>query len=234
MAQAVAARSYAVASRYAPYAQICDTTTCELYRGRAFQPTGGTTIDEEGTTQYASTDQAVASTAGEVRVFSAGGGGPAGTIASTEFSSSTGGYTAGGTFPAVIDAGDATASNPNHSWTATVPATTIESAFGAGLGTLSSVQITGRNGLGDLGGRVTTMSLQFSGGAVTTTGTRFAGAVGLKSSWFTVTAQPSTPAGSPPVLPVAKTPPAPVVTGYVVLTSDGSVYAFNGAVPHGS
>jgi len=233
MAQAVAARSYAMASDYAPYAQICDSTACQLYRGRAFQPTGGTTIDEEGTPQFASTDQAVASTTGEVRVFAGGAGGPAGTIALTEFSSSTGGYTAGGTFPAVPDAGDATASNPNHTWTATVPAMAIEAAFGAGLGRLSSVQITGRNGLGDLGGRVTTMTLQFSGGAVTTTGTRFAGAVGLKSDWFTVTDQATSPV-TVPEAPLTKVPDVPAVTGYDVLTRNGSVYAFDGAVSYGS
>jgi len=240
MAQAVAARSYALADDYAPYAQVCDTTACQLYRGRAFQPTGGTMIDEEGTTQFAATDQAVTATAGEVRVFSAGGGGPAGTIARTEFSSSTGGYTAGGTFPAVPDAGDATTSNPNHAWTTTVPAATIESAFGSGLGMLRSVQVSARNGLGDLGGRVTSMTLQFGGGSVTTTGTAFAASVGLKSNWFAVTAQPLSPvAGAPapapapaPVVPVV--PVVPVATGYDVLTSTGSVYAFDGAVAYGS
>ncbi len=238
MAQAVAARSYALASAYAPYAKTCDTTACQVYRGRAFQPTGGAMIDEEGTAEFASTDQAVTSTAGEIRVFSAGGGGPAGTVALTEYSSSTGGYTAGGVFPAVPDTGDATASNPNHTWSATVPATTIESAFGAGLGTAcQSVLVTARNGLGDMGGRVTTMTLHFTGGPVTTTGASFAGAVGLKSNWFTVTAQPGSPATSAPAAsapatsaPAASAPAAPVTTGYDVLTSDGSVYAFDGAV----
>jgi len=236
MAQAVAARSYALASSYAPYATTCDTTTCQVYRGRAFQPTGGTMIDEEGTAEFASTDQAVTSTAGEIRVFSAGGGGPAGTVAWTEYSSSTGGYTAGGVFPAVPDTGDATASNPNHTWNATVPATTIESAFGTGLGRLTSVQVTGRNGFGDLGGRVTTLTLHFTGGPVTTTGTSFAGAVALKSNWFTVTAQPGSPATSAPTTsaPTTSAPAAPLTTGYDVLTSNGSVYAFDGAVPHGS
>ncbi len=59
------------------------------------------------------TDQAVASTSGQVR--RAGNG----AISRTEFSSSSGGWTAGGVFPAVEDAGDNTAINPNRNWSVT-------------------------------------------------------------------------------------------------------------------
>jgi len=218
-AQAVAARSYALASDYEPWAQTCDTTACQVYAGRAFETQSGTFTDLEGTPEFASSDDAVASTAGEIRVWAPGGSGPVGTTALTEYSSSTGGYTAGGAFPAVPDAGDAVSANPNHTWTTQVPASAIEAAFGSGLGSLESVQITGRNGLGDLGGRVTTMNLVFASGEVQTTGDGFAAALGLLSNWFTVTAQAAAPR------------PAP---GYHVLTADGQVYAFGGAPSWGS
>jgi len=226
MVQAVAARSYSLAEDRWTYAKTCDTTSCQVYGGRAFQTNTGTYVDLEGTPEYAYSDQAVAQTAGEIRVFTASGSGTQGTVARTEFSSSTGGYTAGGTFPAVIDDGDATSSNPNHTWTDSVASSDIEAAYGAGRGTLVSVQVTGRNGLGDMGGRVTSMVLHFSGGDVTTTGASFAGAMGLRSDWFAVTSQPSTvpPPG----------PPATEADPYHVLTRDGSVYAFNGATNSGS
>ena len=226
MAQAVAARSYGLAEGYSTYAKSCDTTACQVYAGRAFQANDGSYQDLEGTTEFASSDQAVSATAGEVRVFAAGSGGPAGTVALTEFSSSTGGYTAGGAFPAVTDDGDSVAENPNHTWTATVSTSDIESAFGAAMGALQAVQVTGRNGLGDLGGRVTSMSLVFAAGTVETSGDRFAAELGLRSDWFTVTAQPI-------VSPPAATPPAGPPR-YHVLLADGRVYAFGGAPDHGS
>jgi len=143
-------------------------------------------------------------------------------VALTQFSSSTGGYTAGGVFPAVPDAGDATVSNPNHTWAQTVPSSAIESAFAPGRGALTAVNVTSRNGLGDLGGRVLSLELVFTGGTATTTGNAFAAAVGLRSNWFAVTAQPT------PTTP----PPAP--SGYHVLTRDGTVGAYGGAPTYGS
>lgn len=226
LAQAVAARSYALAEERWPYARTCDTTSCQVYGGRAFQASDGTYVDLEGTTEYAPSDQAVLQTAGEVRLVTPRGGGPAPAIARTEFSSSTGGYSAGGTFPAVPDDGDATSSNPNHTWAAQVPASAVESAFGAGLGPLLSLEVTGRNGLGDLGGRVTTLVLHFTGGDVRGTGPGLAAAVGLRSDWFEVMSQPTHP--SPPGTPQQESDP------YHALTADGTVYAFNGATDLGS
>ncbi len=52
-AQAVAARSYALAASYSPWAKTCSTSTCQVYRGRAFQPTGGAVGDLEGTATFA-------------------------------------------------------------------------------------------------------------------------------------------------------------------------------------
>jgi SpoIID/LytB domain protein len=201
-AQAVASRSYGLAENRWPYAKTCDTTACQVYGGRAMQTSDGTFTDLEGTPQYAATDGAVAQTAGEVRMLN-------GAVARTEFSSSTGGYTAGGTFPAVVDSGDAIAANPNHTWNATVGVDTVEAAFGQGMGALESVTATARNGLGDWGGRVQSMALQFASGTVAVTGPHFAAALGLPSDWFTITNN--------------------VPTGYQVLTADGAVYGFGGA-----
>ena len=84
-------------------------------------------------------------------------------MARTQYSSSTGGYTAGGTFAAVPDLGDSVcvpgACNPHHTWQAQVPVSAIESAYPQ-IGTLESVGVTQRNNLGDLGGRVLEMTLQ--------------------------------------------------------------------------
>ncbi len=97
------------------------------------------------TLEDARTDRAVTETIGQVRIDSKGA------VARTEFSSSTGGYTAGGVFPAVPDDGDAIAANPNVAWVASVSGDAIEQAYPQ-LGVLVSVTVTGRNGLGPFGG----------------------------------------------------------------------------------
>ena len=88
-AQAVAASSYALAeggesgTRFG-FAKTCDTTQCQVYGGAGL---GG--VSREAPT----TDLAIALTANVVRRFGDG------TLARTEFSSSTGGWTAGGHLP---------------------------------------------------------------------------------------------------------------------------------------
>ena len=119
-AQAVAARSYVMAGlgSYGGYADTCDLD-CQTYRGIA--------------NESALTDLAVDDTPGEVMEF------PGGAVAATQYSASTGGYTAPGAFPAVADAGDSVcvpgACNPNHTWTTSVPVSTIDATWPA-LGTL--------------------------------------------------------------------------------------------------
>src|SRR5829696_6337007 len=117
-AQAVAARSYAAAEARAPWAGTCDTTSCQVYGGAALQDAGApfTLLEDRRS------DAAVAGTAGTARMRG-------GAVARTEFSSSTGGWTAGGTFPAVPDAGDGYAGNPYHAWRATVPVAAVEAAY---------------------------------------------------------------------------------------------------------
>jgi SpoIID/LytB domain protein len=179
MAQAVAARSYALAygTRPSSGASICDSESCQVYGGAVEMPYGTGVVK---VLEDRRTDAAVAGTAGVV--LKMGGGG----IARAEFSSSTGGWTAGGTFPAVEDTGDATASNPYHNWTTSIPATTVASALGTGP--IRSMTVTSRNGLGADGGRVLTMVVQDTSGATKSfTGDQVRIALGLKSNWFTPT-----------------------------------------------
>ena len=210
-AQAVAARSYAL-SYVASSGQICDTQSCQVYGGDP---------DLGPDAAYASySDSAVTSTAGQVLRCSAGSAcGAAGTYALAEYSSSTGGYTAGGAFPAVPDLGDATPSNPNHDWTTSVSVASIQSAYPQ-IGELTNIAVTQRNGLGDLGGRVLSMVLSGTAGTVTVSGQDFAWAVGLMSDWFAISQPLTGPLGG--------------VDGYWVVGSDGSVLTFGAAPNYGS
>ena len=169
-AQAVAARSYAMGEARASYAKTCDTTSCQVYGGRAHRVAGGSIIIDEAV----QTDAAIAATSGQVRRTSSGA------IARTEFSSSTGGWTAGGTFPSVIDEGDDTASNPNHTWTTTVTSSQLQARYG--LGVLQSASITSRSTVDDR--TVTGVRLVFANGTVTRTGEQMRADWGLRSTWF--------------------------------------------------
>ncbi|MDP1819361.1 MAG: SpoIID/LytB domain-containing protein [Acidimicrobiales bacterium] len=169
-AQAVAARSYA-ASETARFtgADTCDTIQCQVYAGAG--------------SERATTDAAIAATAGEVRMKGSA-------VARTEFSSSTGGYTAGGTFPAVVDDGDGVASNsnPHHTWSTQIESSKLESAYPT-IGDLQRIEVLERNGLGyhGDGGRVRRVRLVGASANVEVTGDAFRSAAGLKSDWFTAT-----------------------------------------------
>jgi SpoIID/LytB domain protein len=203
-AQAVSARSYSYAESRSTWAQTCDTTACQVYGGAGVNYT---------TQEDRRTDAAVAATAHVVLRSSLG------LIARAEFSSSTGGYTAGGVFPAVPDDGDIV--SPYHDWTAAVPATTIASAFG--VGALTDIRVTQRNGLGADGGRATTVVVTGTTKRVTVTGDAVRSALGLKSDWFSVTVAPA--AGPAPT-------PAPVQP--TVFRASGNVVGASAdAVPFG-
>jgi hypothetical protein len=195
------------AGGYVGYADICDTTACQDYPG----------IANENTV----TDAATTDTAGQA-VLS-----PAGAPELTQYSASTGGYSAGGTFAPVVDAGDSIcvpgACNPWHSYSVSIPVSAIVARF-AQLGTLDSVDVTERNGLGDEGGRVLDMTLEGSTGTVTLTGNSFAAdfasygvdGVGL-SNWFSVGGEPSGGIG-----------------GYWLVATDGGIFSFGNAPFDGS
>lgn len=207
-AQAVAARSYALAypaaSTPSTYSDVCDMV-CQSYFGVAYRVAGGTVRQVEA----ASTDAAVLATAGVVRKV----GSTTGAVALTMFSASNGGYTATNShpltpFPAVADAGDATALNPNHSWSVSLAGTAISAKYPT-IGTFSGLTVTSRNGFGEWGGRVLTLTLSGSAGSVSVTGADFRSKMGLKDTWFNVRGASSPPA--PTALCGARV--APVVTG---------------------
>ena len=209
-AQAVAARSFVMAGlgSYGGYADVCDIG-CQSYRG----------LDNASPL----TDLATTDTAGEVLELANG------SIASTQYSASTGGYTAPSAFPAVPDAGDAVclpqACNPNHTWSVTVPASSIEAAWPQ-IGTFVAIDITARNGLGDWGGRVTQLTVEGTTGSVQVSGDTFAGTLGLRSDWFT------------PTLVLAKPAVGMAATsdggGYHLVASDGGIFSFGNAHFYGS
>jgi len=201
-AQAVAARSYVLSTTpngYGGYADTCDQT-CQSYPG---------IVNESPLATLAVTD-----TTGQVMEL------PSGQVANTEFSASTGGYTQGDQFPPVPDDGDAVcvpgACNPNHNWTAQVPVSSILAAWPQ-LGSLITITVTGRTGLGAFGGRVNTISVVGSNATVNTTGPGFTDTLGLKSDFFTLGGTPSGGVG-----------------GYLLSAADGGVFAFGNAVFDGS
>lgn len=173
-AQAIAARSYAARQRLTPKArnyQICDTTSCQVYGGYSAE-------------QAAST-RAVQATASRVLMH---GGQPA----FTQFSSSSGGWTAQGSQPYLVakeDPYDKPSGNPNHLWSVQVTDTTIERAWPQ-IGDLNALFITDRTGNGDWQGRVNTITFRGSRGSVTLTGNQVRSALGLKSNWFAMSVAP--------------------------------------------
>jgi SpoIID/LytB domain protein len=177
-AQSVAARSYALSENRYGYAKTCDTTACQVYGGRAVIQ-GGTYRDLEDSR----TDRAIGETAFQVRERN-------GAVARTEFSSSTGGWTAGGTFPPVSDEGDSTSLNPNHNWRTSIPVESIQGAW-PNIGVFRSLTITRRNGFGDWGGRVLDMRVDGSAGSIDVSGATFRTRLGLKSDWFRLAEEPN-------------------------------------------
>lgn len=174
-AQAVAARTYALAA-IAGGKKIDDTQNSQVY--------GGVSGEDRRT------NVAADATAGQILLQN-------GQPAFTEFSASTGGFSAGGRFPAVPDEGDTV--SPNHNWTVTVSAGTIGSAFG--VGALRSFEVVEANGLGAEHGRAVKVRAVGSGGTSEVSGEEARTKLKLKSSWFTVQGQPAPRIVKPPTGP---------------------------------
>jgi len=172
--QAVAARTYAAWSRAQNkkrYYQICDTTSCQVYGG----------MDAE----HPLANAAVASTARQILTHD-------GKPAFTQFSSSSGGWTAAGSvpyLPAQEDPYDGHAANPVHTWAVTVDVGRLERAYPA-IGELRRIRVTNRDGNGEWLGRARTIQLDGTQADRTITGDSFRWAFGLRSTWFTID-QPS-------------------------------------------
>jgi stage II sporulation protein D len=167
-AQAVAARTYAAWSRSEVprrYYHLCDTSSCQVYRGAEAED--------------ARSDAAVASTARRVLTHD-------GSPAFTQFSASSGGWTAAGSRPYLVaraDPFDAHDANPVHDWTQRLGAALIERAYPS-LGRLRRLVVTRRDGHGQWGGRVERIVLDGQRADVALSGDAFRSAFGLRSSWF--------------------------------------------------
>jgi SpoIID/LytB domain protein len=191
-AQAVAARSYsATENRYAGLARTCDSQDCQVYGGALLRES----INANPTAlEHPYTDQAIAETAGVVVMT------PKGLPSRTEFTSSNGGRTAGGTFPAQADPGDL-ASEPVNAllvWTRVFSAAAIQAKYPA-VGTLTSV-VTNHDGLGgDWNGYATSVTINGTAGSVTVTGWAFKTTFDIPAPWFETTNVVSAPFDVAPV-----------------------------------
>jgi SpoIID/LytB domain protein len=186
MVQAVAARSYALTENRAPgIYDICDTAACQVYGGAAlYRPATGTRWLEDNRT-----NAAIGGTLGEVRIWPDGSG-----VARTEYSASTGGHTAGGRFPAVPDWGDESTyqGNPNFRWQHESSLQSVQASFPQ-VGQVTAIEVTGRNGIGEWGGRATEVRIRGTQGTATTDGQTFGSLAGLGTDWFdVVTVKPGT------------------------------------------
>ena len=167
-AQAIAARTYAsfeARNSTNPRFNLCDTSACQVYGGKS--------------AEVASTNEAVAATKGQVRLFH-------GKPAFTQFSASNGGWLAQGSQPYLVakkDPFDPWSGNPYRSWTTKVTSGAVENAFPS-LGNLKKIAVTKRDGDGLWGGRVVTMQLVGSAHTLTVSGDTFRSALALRSTWF--------------------------------------------------
>ena len=164
-AQAVAARSYAALKR--------DTRTDKLYD---LDDTPGYQHYLGAGAEHPASDRAVQATAGQILTW-------AGEPAFAEFTASNGGWSVAGDEPylqASPDPWDRT-----KAWEVPFTDTELEAAW-PGIGDLTRIEIAGRDGNGDWGGRAGTVTLTGSADTNELTGTEFYQRLGLRSAWFTL------------------------------------------------
>ncbi|MFA6574419.1 MAG: SpoIID/LytB domain-containing protein [Nocardioides sp.] len=166
-AQAVAARTYASYEReHRTDGRLCDTTSCQVYGG----------YDAE----HPASNEAVEATARQILTHG-------GTAAFTQFASSSGGWTSAGSVPylaAIEDPYDDWAGNPVHDWTTRLPDTALERAWPK-VGNLTGLTVTRRDGNGEWGGRVASLTVTGTKGSVVVSGDTFRSVLGLRSTWLT-------------------------------------------------
>lgn len=183
-AQAVAARSYfeSVRTPSGPY-DICDSEACQVYLGMASYDSSGRLLR---TYEATSTDDAIKATAGVVRTYN-------GAPVFAQFSSTNGGWSVAGGKPYLVaqpDPYDRPQPWSYHDWTATVSAAQLASVYGTG--TVQSLSVNSRDGNGEWGGRVQSVTIRGTSGSVTVSGDSFRSAANLRSTWWTVST-PSAP-----------------------------------------
>ena len=178
--QAVAARSFALRSRDAGASgrgyDVCDTTNCQVYGGKATTTAGGrrTVRETKGG------DAAVRATAGVILTYK-------GKAALTQFGPSNGGALASGGMPYLVRKKDPyDGLLQSQTWSRTITAAALERAYPS-AGTITALTITKRDGTGRWGGRVVSISVVGSKKTIKTSGGAFQGRFGMRSSLFTVT-----------------------------------------------
>jgi stage II sporulation protein D len=168
-AQSVAARTYAAYERDHPHGstyQLCDTSSCQVYGGYdAEHPAASAAVD--------ATRHLALLSHGEP--------------AFTQFGASSGGWTAAGSMPylpAREDPYDDWSGNPVHDWSVKLSDARFEQTWPA-LGNLQRITVTRRDGNGDWGGRVASLTLVGDQGKVVVSGDTFRSVLGLRSTWVT-------------------------------------------------
>lgn len=168
-AQAVAARTYSAYHRKRSGSRaydLCDTVSCQVYGGYG--------------SERPSTNAAIAATAGQIRLYR-------NTPIIAEFSSSNGGATAAGAAPYQVTKADGWDAypgnrNPNASWSVSRTSAQLQAAFA--VGTLRSLRVTARTGVGPTGGRVLKVEAVGSAGRKLFSGDQVRTRLGLRSAWF--------------------------------------------------
>ncbi|MGI3780382.1 MAG: SpoIID/LytB domain-containing protein [Janthinobacterium lividum] len=178
-AQAVAARSYAIRIRdftsYSGY-DICDTTACQVYGGKATTPSGGTRIVRETTAGTA----AAKATAGTIVTYG-------GQVALTQFASSNGGAMSSGGYPYLREKDDPyDGVVKSQAWSRTITARAVAKAYPS-VGTVEQLKISSRDGSGRYGGRVVSIRVVGSKKTLTVSGSGFQSKFSMRSSLYQVT-----------------------------------------------
>lgn len=86
--------------------------------------------------------------------------------------------------PAQEDPYDGWSGNPVHSWSVKLTDGSLERAWPA-VGDLRRITVVQRDGHGDWGGRVVSITLRGTGGRVSVSGDTFRSVLGLRSTWVT-------------------------------------------------
>jgi stage II sporulation protein D len=178
-AQAVAARSYAIRTRdfssYSGY-DICDTTACQVYAGKATTSASGNRVVRETSAGNA----AVKATAGTIVTYD-------GAVALTQFASSNGGAMSSGGYPYLREKDDPyDGVVRSQAWKKTITAKAVGRAYPS-VGTVKSLKITKRDGSGRYGGRVVSIKIVGSKKSLTVSGSAFQGKFRMRSSLYKIT-----------------------------------------------
>jgi stage II sporulation protein D len=181
-AQAIAARTYgrnAVESHGSSLYDICDTTSCQVYGGMRHYSSGGTELWDDDPAAIVGNENMVLRYDGNT-IFA-------------QFSASNGGSMLTGGLPYLVNKTDpydnAASGDPYLGWTDSVSASSIASYYG--LQSVSSVEVTQRNGYGPWGGWVlqaTVSGTTWSDSTthISTTGNSLASAMGVRTAYFQI------------------------------------------------